>query len=223
MQLVIFPLYCLSILELAAMEEEDWKLAQDWYDKKTEFMVKSLGPEHDEVMHALIPYEIGGALDLYYYPHGIPGTGIATKELSTLPNAGSKNDFYKSYELVMFTRCPLDLDAAHDDLTSFGRAHKSIDAILNRIAPYSEEATLNPYQTCEFPDDMDTVGGKCLVFDGYACHSDEVASEFGLLLLIEVFRPEMEFAQQHGGKQLIDRLKAFGYYPYSDLNRESVV
>jgi hypothetical protein len=34
------------------------------------------------VMHAIIPYAIGGGLDLYYYPNGLPGTAIATKELS---------------------------------------------------------------------------------------------------------------------------------------------
>ena len=200
-------------------EEE---LAQRWYERKSALMEASLGKEHNIVMHALIPYVIGGALDLYYYPNGLPGTAIATKELSELPNQGSANKVYRCYELVMFTRHKLDLDAAKDEETEFGRAHMNISAILNRIAPYSAQATLNPNETCEFPADMERVGGKCLIFDGYACQSDDVATKFGLLVIIEVFRSEMDYARKHGGGKLIKRLKSKGYYPYSDLDREPV-
>ncbi len=206
------------------MTEDDAALeaARDWDRHKSALMETSLGKEHEMVMHAIIPYAVGGGLDLYYYPHGVPGTAIATKELSELPNEGSSNELYRSYELVMFTKCPIDLDAAQDETTAFGRAHTMINAILNCIAPYSAQAELNANETCEFPADMETVGGKCLIFDGYASHSDEVAQNFGLLAIIEVFRSEMEFAREQGGATLISRLKSKGHYPYSDLDRESV-
>lgn len=84
------------------------------------------------------------------------------------------------------------------------------------------QTTLNPNDTCEFPADTKRIGGKCLIFDGYACHSDDAAGNFGLLALIEVFRSEMEFARENGGDALIERLKAKGHYPYSDLDREPV-
>jgi len=196
--------------------------AQQWYERKSRLMEASLGKEHDMVMHAIIPYAIGGGLDLYYYPNGLPGTAIATKELSEMPKEGSSNDVYRSYELVMFTKHPLDLDAAKDERTPFGRAHRNINAILNPIAQYSAQATLNPNETCEFPSDMEPIGGKCLIFDGYACHSDDVADRFGLLAAIEIFRSEMEYARAHGGAKLIARLKSKGYYPYSDLDRRAV-
>jgi hypothetical protein len=173
-------------------------------------------------MHAIVPYCIGGALDLYYYPNGIAGTAIATKELSELPDEGSTNDVYRCYELVMFTRHAIDLDAANDDSTPFGRAHQSINAILNRIAPYSAEATLNPNETCEFPADMETLGGRCLIFDGYTPYSDDRVEKFGLLAIIEIFRSEMEYAREHGAAKLFKRLKAKGYYPYSDRDLKPV-
>jgi hypothetical protein len=204
------------------MAEADEELAQRWYDRKSSLMEASLGNEHDMVMHALIPYAIGGGLDLYYYPNGLPGTAIATKELSELPNQGSSNRLYRSYELVMFTKHRLDLNEARNGNTEFGRAHMNINAILNPIARYSAQATLNPNETCEFPADMEYVGGKCLVFDGHACHTDDVADHFGLLAVIEIFRSEKEYARKHGGADLIKRLKAKGYYPYSDLDREPV-
>jgi hypothetical protein len=204
-------------------DEEDFSQELDdaWYERKTEMMVAELGPEHDMVMHAIIPYAIGGGLDLYYFPSGIPGTAIATKELSEASGEGSSNEIAETYELVMFTRHALNLDDAHNAETPFGAAHANINLLLNYIAPYSAEATLNPYETCEFPEEMEDVGGKCLIFDAYG--SGETLPEFGLLAIIEIFRSEMEYAREHGGEMLLEKLKAAGHYPYSDLDREPVV
>ncbi|MEZ6071506.1 MAG: hypothetical protein R3C10_14885 [Pirellulales bacterium] len=148
-------------------EDDEEKLFQDWYDEKSRLMVALLGEEHDIVMHAIFPYAIGGGLDLYYFPNGITGTAIATKELSELPGESSSNDVFGTYEFVMFTRHALDLDAADDLDTEFGRAHANIKAILNGLAGYSAQAALNPCETCEFPAEMDTVGGTCVIFDAY--------------------------------------------------------
>lgn len=195
---------------------------QEWDERKSALMEQALGPEHDMVMHAIIPYAIGGGLDLYYYPHGVPGTGIATKELSELPGEGSSNAVFDCYELVMFTRHTLNLDAARDERTPFGRAHANINAVLNAIAPYSAQATLNPNETCEFPASMEDVGGKCLIFDGYPDYSEDQPDEFGLLAVIEIFRSEMQYARKKGGGKLIEKLIAAGHYPYSDMDRKPV-
>ncbi len=201
-------------------EDHDEKIAQEWYDEKTALMVESLGAEHGNVMHAIIPYYLGGGLDLYYFPSGIPGTAIATKELCEIPGEGSSNNVFDTYELVIFTRHSLSLDDAQDESTPFGRAHITINAILNCIAPYSAEATLNPHETCEFPEEMETVGGKCLIFDAYGFDGEH--SEFGLLAVIEIHRSELDYARKHGGRKLITELKQAGYYPYSEMDRPAV-
>jgi hypothetical protein len=203
--------------------EEAEKAAEAWQEDKSKLMEQILGREHDMVMHAIIPYAIGGGLDLYYYPNGIPGTAIATKELSEAPCEGSSNRVFACYELAMFTRHPLNLDQAKDELTPFGRAHSNINSILNYIARYSASATLNPNETCEFPAEMELVGGKCLIFDAYGDPpTGDARRAFGILGIIEVHRSEMEFARSAGGAELISRLKAAGHYPYSDLEREPV-
>jgi hypothetical protein len=206
------------------MAETDEDLVRRWYERKSALMEEMLGKEHDMVMHAIIPYHLGGSLDLYYYPdpNGVPGMAIATKELSELPDEGVANDVYRCYELVMFTRHQIDLEAAAKENTPFGRTHATINEFLNLIARYSTEATLNPNETCEFPDDMPRVGGRCLVFDGYASRPDDTVGEFGLLAIIEVFRSELDYARKKGGARLIQRLKAKGHYPYSDLDRQPV-
>ncbi len=204
------------------VEEVDEAAAQEWDEEKSRMMEDILGKEHDLVMHALIPYAIGGGLDLYYYPNAIEGVAIATKELSELPGQGSSNDVFDSYELAMFTRHPLSIDDAEKDVdTPFGKAHAKISSILNCMAPYSEQATLNPNETSEFPEDMEKIGGKCMIFDRYG--SEEGKVPFGILAIIEVFRSEMDYAREHGGENLIAKLKEAGFYPYSDLEREPVV
>lgn len=203
--------------------EVDEALAQQWYDQKTALMVDRLGSEHDMVMHAIIPYAIGGGLDLYYFPNGVEGVGIATKELSDNPENGSSNDVFELYELVIFTRHAMNLDDAKDDQTPFGKAHSNINAVLNVIAQYSAQATLNPNETCEFPEEMDNVGGKCFIFDAYPSESAADESEiFGVMVIIEIFRSEMDFARANGGGQLIQKLRDARHYPYSDLDREPV-
>jgi hypothetical protein len=204
------------------MEEPNEELAKQWYDRKSAMMATLLGKEHNLVMHAIIPYAVGGGLDLYYFPNGIRGTAIATKELSELPGEGSANKVFQCYELVMFTRHALNLDVARDESTPFGQAHTMINAILNQIAPYSAEAALNPNETCEFPADMPRIGGQCLIFDGYPSYSKGKPAEFGLLALIQVFRSEMEYARRNGGARLLKLLKDKGHYPYSDLDRKPV-
>jgi len=43
-----------------------------------------------------------------------------------------------------------------------------------------------------------------------------------LLLCLEVFPSEMEYAMENGSATVLAKLKAEGHYPYSDLDREPV-
>lgn len=42
--------------------------------------------------------------------------------------------------------------------------------------------------TCEFPPEMEGIGGKCLIFDSYKRYPC-------ILVVIEIHRSEMEFAR----------------------------
>jgi hypothetical protein len=201
-------------------QQEEAELA--WDKEKSAFMEAVLGQEHDMVMHAIIPFAVGGGLDLYYYPNGAPGTGIATKELVDRRGKGPSNRVFPCYELVMFTKHTLNLDEAKNPETPFGAAHTKINSVLNLIANYCAQAKLNPNETCEFPAEMEKVGGKCLIFDAYPSAKTTGPKGMGLLLVMEVHRSEMEFARQNGGEKLIEKLKESGVYPYSDMERDPV-
>ena len=110
------------------------ELENQSFELKSKAMEGILGKEHDNVMHAIVPYDLGGALDLYYYPGFMNGTAVATKELVDFEFKGPKNDIYDSYEFVMCTKNMIDLDSLKDkdpNPGTFASDHKIINSILN--------------------------------------------------------------------------------------------
>lgn len=198
-------------------------IGRKWYDQKTQWLSARLGPEHESSMHAIIPYALGGALDLWFYPHGIPGTAIATKELSEVPESSPCNLIFSCYELLMFTRAQFEPAHVKKPETPFGKAFRFINGVLNALAPSCATALLNPRESCEFPADIEAVGGTLLLFDGYGSWPKDAEGDFGLLLLLWIHRQEFEFIGKHGSERLLERLKGAGVYPYSDPDRPPVV
>jgi hypothetical protein len=123
----------------------------------------------------------------------------------------------------MFTKKELDLEALEKEDHPFAKAHGRIKAILKVTAPYSEEATLNPGDTREFPEEMEDLGGRCVILDSYSPGGSLGPGGMGLMLVMEVFRSEMEPAMEEGSAVLFEKLRAAGHYPYSDLDRRPVV
>jgi len=205
------------------------KAEDEAYKIKDQYMESILGKENDISMHAIIPYCIGGALDLFYYPNYCNGTVIATKELTNYKFKKPKNDMYDAYELVMVTKHKIDLDSVKDDNpkeNTFSYDHKYINYLLNFIGSYSITAKLNPFETIEFPKDMENVGGKCLIIDTFSeplISKETRNKKFGLMLIMEIHRDEMEFAMQQKGRELIEKLKKEEIYPYTGINRPSVL
>jgi hypothetical protein len=97
--------------------------------------------------------------------------------------------------------------------------------LFTTIGFYSREVVLNPYETCEVP----TGNGEeniCLVLDLYAPDNKKFIigdRQHHLLLCLQIFRSEMDFARENGSEELIKKLKQAGHYPYSDLDRHPVV
>jgi hypothetical protein len=190
-------------------------------------IVRVLGPMHDMVGHAIIPFEVGGAVDMYYFPNGpsgLRGTGFATMELLGADGSGPRKSTIGTYELVAFTKHPIPPNAEVGTSTPFGAIERRFCGIFTAIGMYSFDAVLNPGQTSEVPIG-DDVPNACLVFDRYEPDGrrfDIDGKPHGLLLCIEVFRSELEYAFESGGPELLKKLKAARHWPYSDLDRKPV-
>jgi hypothetical protein len=77
--------------------------------------------------------------------------------------------------------------------------------------------------TIEFPEDFQYLGRKCAVVDAYSSVENPGPRGMGIMLVMEVFRSEMDFARENGSGELFKMLKQARHYPYSDLDREPVI
>jgi hypothetical protein len=191
------------------------------YELKTKGLEAVLGEMENLVGHAIIPFALGGAVDMYYFSKHIPGTGFATMELLDPSGNGPKPNRLGTYELVAFTRLPYS--TTEDAQSLFNLIERRICGIFTAIGGYSYDAVLNPGETCEVPGQGEE--NSCLVFDLYKPNGAVFRigeREHHLLLCLQVFRSEMEFARKNGTAALLDKLKEAGHYPYSDLDREAV-
>jgi hypothetical protein len=205
------------------MEPSDEERGRAWQQRKLALMEQMLGPRHELGAQAKRAYADGGALNLFFFPQASGGVAIATQELSRWPYPSPKNDEFDQFELVWMTRHPLDSEGGIGGTSPFATAYKAATPSLNLMARYAEQATLNSGDTSEFPPRMPQVGGKTFVMFGLDQRSSDLVGRFGLMLLVEVFRSEMDFARDNGSAALRERLEAAGVYPYSDLDREPVV
>lgn len=201
------------------------KFSQEQYDQDYELKLGGLeailGPMHNLVGHAIIPFAVGGAVDMYYFPNHISGTGFATMELLDPEGNGPKPNNLGTYELVAFTK--INFENSEDNESPFNKFERRFCGIFTRIGYYSMDAAINPGATADVPEsDAESV---YLVFDKYPADKDLMIGErkHHLLLCLEVHRSEIEYARQEGGDALIEKLKMAGHYPYSDLNRDPVV
>jgi len=84
------------------------KYTDEQYDKdyelKREGLEKILGKMHDLVGHSVVPFYMGGSVDLYYFIHHIKGTGFATMELLDIEGNGPLPNELGTYELLAFTK-----------------------------------------------------------------------------------------------------------------------
>lgn len=197
-----------------------------YYELKQAALERVLGPMHDMVGHAIIPFGIGGTIDMYYFPNGIDGTGFATMELIEPDGSGPKPNKIGTYELVSFTKHNIAQNSGvlKAEGSPYNQIERRMCGIMTTVAYYSYEAVLNPSETAEVPFE-ENKPNVCLIFDEYKPSGKEFeidGQRHCLLLCMEIFKSEMEYAMKHGSAGLLKALKEKGYYPYSDLDRKPV-
>lgn len=189
------------------------------YELKKIGLERILGKMDEMVGHAVIPFQVGGPVDMYRFPNGIQGTAFATMELIEPDGSGPKPSSIGTFELVAFTKLKID------DSELFYQTELRIRSMLTSVARLSYFEVMNPMDTCEIPGD-DGVEIRYFVLGNWKKGSIPFRigdRNHGLLLCIEIFKSEMDFAMRQGSKNLFQRFKESGNYPYSDLDREPVV
>jgi len=154
-----------------------------------------------------VPFYLGGDADVVVFPKYVSGMTYVTSGL-TGPGSDQKPKSTGNYELMICTREEADWAAN----------------LISKLARYTTEAVIELNDTME-----------CPIFEGSEIMpllfaSPEGASGFSvlgadatMLLLIGITSKELAFHRENGGESLLKRLKDTGVYPYTDLDRRSVV
>jgi hypothetical protein len=187
-----------------------------------------LGPMHKVRGRAIIGYEVGGPVDMHYFPHVLRGTAFVTQDLIKPEHPGLELSQLGAHELIGATRHTVPRAATRvNERRAFDAIELRLRVIFTTVGRYAERVVVGPLDTSEVPSDEGGLGaGACLVFDEFtiARRDFEISGRrFGLLLCIEVHRSEMEFAQAEGTTALLSALKCTKCYPYSDLDRPPIV
>ncbi|MFN0138223.1 MAG: suppressor of fused domain protein [Phycisphaerae bacterium] len=222
-------------------EYDDEAYVQKFAEAKDAAIREAIGPMHEMVLHAIIPYAVGGALDLYPFHYARGGTVYATQEvMDPNPANGPLRNKLGRYELVACLRKAFSYSeedsgsTTHEAETDSARGparegDRLVSRVLNPIARYSAMAVLQPGETAEIPETEDAQPGDpdnlYVLFDEFELRGDfnVLGERCGLLLCMPIHKRECDFARQNSGKELIARLKTAGVYPYSDLTRRPVV
>lgn len=184
---------------MGATGEDDW---EEVWNARADSLAQVLGPGHDMVFHAPHPFALGGNADVIAFYHHLKGVVYATAELTGKPNA-----CYADYELMICHRSPDDWGPN----------------IISRLAPYTQEAYIGTGESM----DIDTVAPtdsqiKAFLFDTYATF-ELYGMRNELRLCIGITKPELQFKLKHGTERLLAKLKEYRVYPFTDLDRESVL
>ncbi|HHT28630.1 MAG TPA: suppressor of fused domain protein [Firmicutes bacterium] len=195
-------------------------LSEKAHAEKSAALEELLGPVYDEVNEAI------ERNDLCYFARCLPGTAVATCHL--IQASGNTAGFLRRpipYELVAFTRHSVEQLDTDDAVAEFQSSVGRITYILDTVGRYSTVDTLKPGSCCEVPARRGERPGY-LVFLEYTRDNKRLTIAgrvYSLLLCIEVFEEEMYYARVNGVAALVEKLTAAGCYPYSDLDRSSVV
>lgn len=208
--------------------------ADEFRRAKRAALEKTLGPIDDVVGHAIIPFDVGGSVDLFFFPARRPGTVVATMDLIDANGNGPQPGPLGVYELVACTKLRRASVYAIDRKT--GEMSADVDderfavitgwfcKMLTAIARDALTNEIQPGDAYELPGEE---GGSAhyVIFDAFdmlGVPFEVEGKKFGLLLCMEVFPSELQYAQNNGMEALIAKLKQADMYPYSDMNRQPV-
>lgn len=191
----------------SAQKDREWE--EVWNARETA-LKKILGKPGRSVFHAMIPLAFGGTADVVPFPKYVPGMSYVTAEM-TGQAVGQKKNKLGNYELLICSR----------------KASPDCAGLIATIARFTCEAKLQPGDTM----DIDGAFGrksaiKNLLFwhpGNKPCQFKLFEARCGLLLCLGITAKEFSFARENGPQALVDLLIQSKVFPYTTVDRKSVM
>ncbi len=182
--------------------------SQKIWEARIAALTPILGKPADMVLHAVIPFQLGGSADVLPFPDYVPGVTYVTAEM-TGENAGQRPTTLGNYELMICVRQEL----------------KRAGDLISNLARYTCEAELEPGETMELGTFFGDSTLRSLLFTRpreQAVHFEFFGERYSLLLCIGITAEELAFKQVNGSDGLLALLKQHGVFPYTTPDRPSV-
>lgn len=183
-------------------QPDNWK---ETWNAREAALTSVLGETDPMVLHAMMPFQLGGQADVVCFRKHLPGRVAATCEL--LGEEGQIQNDLGTYELMI----------AHRDDDDWG------PNVISRLARYTCDARLEPGHTMEIGDAVpkgSTIAG--FLFCEYARFTYR-GQDAGLLLCLGITADELDQCKAGQRGEVLAALKAANIYPYTDLSRGSVL
>ena len=181
----------------------------DWFGERLATMEGALGKSADMVVHAVVPfdfgYDAGGLADVVQFRNHVNGTVFATCDL--MGGSDQIANGLGTYELAI----------CHRSSENWGAA------IIAALAYYTLDAQLEPGQTMDLGASAPK-GSRitALMFDDFASFEFKGHSA-GVLLCIGITSDELSACRRGQRDRVVKALKSKGVYPFTDLDRRSVL
>jgi hypothetical protein len=193
------------------MTEDSSDSSHDWekvWDARLAALAQLLGASTKNVWHATTPFFLGGAADVVHL-EGASGHFYVTAELSG-NDVGQIPCSLWRYELMICTKEP---------------SHQA-PRLISQLASYTCEAVLEPGDTMDIPSyfkDSSIRGLYFTLLGNGKTHFELLGEKYGLLLCIGITDDELEYKLEHGSEMFLNLLKEHGVFPYTNLQRASVL
>lgn len=205
--------------------EQHADISDEQFDEaKQAALERALGPMDEMVLHAIIPFHMGGTLDVYSFSNLLPNRGLicVTQELvGRTKKQRAKPGRAGAYELAWCLKpLPKGVTGLKD--------HPDFDLMydpMNAVAQYAFEASLNPGETISSPADEAGQVDAAILFDKLIGREPVVVNgeTIQLLLCVHITQSELAYAKEEGTPALVSKLKLAGVWPYSIKQRKSAV
>jgi hypothetical protein len=186
--------------------EDEWTL---WWDARLVALESVLGKSHHIVGHGTIPFhlgaDLGGTADIVYFQNHVNGIVSVTAELIGNPDQVANS--MGNYELAICCR----------DDDDWG------PNIIGQLAHYTLQTPLEPGQTMDIgPATPEGSTISAFLFCDYGRFIVREQNA-GLILCVGITASELAACRNGQLERVEFLLKSNGVFPFTDLQRESVV
>jgi suppressor of fused protein SUFU len=186
-------------------QSDDW---QKIWDARIAALTPILGKPANTVLHAVVPFQLGGSADVVPFPEFAPGISYVTAEM-TGEDVGQRPTTLGNYELMICARHEL----------------KKAGDLISRLARYTCDTELEPEQTMDIGTFFGDSTIRALLFahpGDQPVHFEFLGERYGLLLCVGITGDELAYKKTHGSTSLLALLKRHDVFPYTIPDRSSV-